>query len=183
MLCSLTGAVSLHVSSCKYTSWLERKHRRQQESLLCRPIFVDSTFGAGNASDTAVSADLQDAFETLFFEHGVDMTWHGHHHSYQRSCALYNGTCYPPNTGAAHLCADSSTHSSCKIYCAIVRHTFGGQKILTAEKLGLTRFLSILQLSYTMNKTSQDITIRLSSSGLSEGLGLQTAVRGHPFIW
>lgn len=27
----------------------------------------------------------------------VDMTWHGHHHSYQRTCALYKGECVPPN--------------------------------------------------------------------------------------
>lgn len=65
----------------------------------CRPFVVDSTFDIGNASDTAVSADLQEAFEEVFYENGVDMTWHGHHHSYQRSCPLYRGQCLPSNAG------------------------------------------------------------------------------------
>ena len=60
---------------------------------------VDSTFDIGNASDTAVAADLQEAFEDVFYESGVDMTWHGHHHSYQRSCPLYKGQCQPGNAG------------------------------------------------------------------------------------
>ncbi len=64
-----------------------------------RPMFVDSTYETGNASDTAVAADLQEAFEGLFNEHAVDMTWHGHHHSYQRSCPLYKGQCLPSNAG------------------------------------------------------------------------------------
>ena len=42
----------------------------------------------------------QDAFEEEFVRYGVDMTWHGHHHTYQRSCPLYKGRCVPPNPGA-----------------------------------------------------------------------------------
>lgn len=28
----------------------------------------------------------------------VDMTWHGHHHSYQRTCPVHRGTCKGYNT-------------------------------------------------------------------------------------
>ena len=38
----------------------------------------------------------------------VDMTWHGHHHSYQRSCPVYKERCLPFNAdgtaaGPVHL--------------------------------------------------------------------------------
>lgn len=60
---------------------------------------VDSTFARDPDGDLEVANDLQIAFEDLFKSSGVDMTWHGHHHSYQRSCALYKGACLPPNAG------------------------------------------------------------------------------------
>ena len=44
-------------------------------------------------------SQIQDAFEEEFMRYGVDMTWHGHHHTYQRSCPLYKGRCVPPNPG------------------------------------------------------------------------------------
>lgn len=38
----------------------------------------------------------------------VDMTWHGHHHSYQRTCPVYKEECLPDNAdgtaaGPVHL--------------------------------------------------------------------------------
>ena len=32
--------------------------------------------------------DLRFAFRYLFYQYRVDMTWVGHHHSYQRTCAV-----------------------------------------------------------------------------------------------
>lgn len=70
-----------------------------------RPIYIDSNFSgraapkgkvaAGlnaaetplNASDVAVSRDLREQLEPLFLRAGVDATFHGHHHSWQRTCA------------------------------------------------------------------------------------------------
>ena len=65
-----------------------------------RPIYIDSNFSGRaappaaaaaeaplNASDVAVSRDLRRELEPLFLEAGVDATFHGHHHSWQRTCA------------------------------------------------------------------------------------------------
>ena len=43
--------------------------------------------------DQVVAADLRAALEDLFIEKRVDVTWHGHHHSYQRTCSLAHGVC------------------------------------------------------------------------------------------
>lgn len=66
---------------------------------ICRPFVVDSTFVRQPDGDQEVAADLQAAFEDLFKSAGVDMTWHGHHHSYQRTCPLYKGECVAQNSG------------------------------------------------------------------------------------
>jgi len=72
-----------------------------------RPVYIDSNFtGRGesksspptttttnqlppplNSSDVAVSRDLREALEPLFLKAGVDASFHGHHHSWQRTCA------------------------------------------------------------------------------------------------
>ena len=69
-----------------------------------RPIYIDSNFSGRaapkgnvappaateaplNASDVAVSRDLREQLEPLFLKAGVDATFHGHHHSWQRTCA------------------------------------------------------------------------------------------------
>ena len=48
--------------------------------------------GVSNTSSQTVAAHLRDAFEALFFENGVDMTWSGHLHLYQRTQPVFNGT-------------------------------------------------------------------------------------------
>ncbi|GIL41942.1 hypothetical protein Vafri_29 [Volvox africanus] len=63
-----------------------------------RPIYVASTNANWPDGDQPVSQLLRDAFEDLFLEHAVDMTLQGHHHSYQRTCPLYRGTCQPSNS-------------------------------------------------------------------------------------
>lgn len=69
-----------------------------------RPMYIDSNFSGRaaprgnvaalntaetplNASDIAVSRDLRAELEPLFLKAGVDATFHGHHHSWQRTCA------------------------------------------------------------------------------------------------
>mmetsp|Transcript_8251 Transcript_8251/g.19594 ORF Transcript_8251/g.19594 Transcript_8251/m.19594 type:complete len:175 (-) Transcript_8251:44-568(-) len=69
-----------------------------------RPMYIDSTFDdpSVNSSDQGVARDLRASLEPLFFEKGVDMTWAGHHHSYQRTCSVYQSRCLKPEakTGA-----------------------------------------------------------------------------------
>jgi hypothetical protein len=40
-----------------------------------------------------VARELRAAFEDMLRDHAVDMTWHGHHHSYQRTCPVHRGVC------------------------------------------------------------------------------------------
>lgn len=48
-------------------------------------------------SDAAAGRALLDGgLEQLFMAHGVDLVLTGHHHSYQRSCAVAFGRCIPP---------------------------------------------------------------------------------------
>lgn len=72
---------------------------KETKTRFCRPFLVDSTYDKKPNGDLEVSRDLQAAFEELFKQHAVDMTWHGHHHSYQRSCAVFKNECVEPNAG------------------------------------------------------------------------------------
>lgn len=53
-----------------------------------RPIYIDSTNHMKVDGDLTVAEELQDAFGELLAEYNVDVTLHGHHHSYQRTCPL-----------------------------------------------------------------------------------------------
>lgn len=52
--------------------------------------------------DKQVGKRLVAALEPLWLRHGVDLTMAGHHHSYQRTCAVARGSC-------ASACSDGST--------------------------------------------------------------------------
>jgi acid phosphatase type 7 len=58
-----------------------------------RPIYIDSLNGEVPDGDQPVARDIRDAFEHLLQKYSVDLTLHGHHHSYQRTCPLYKGKC------------------------------------------------------------------------------------------
>ncbi|QDZ25947.1 metallophosphatase [Chloropicon primus] len=62
-----------------------------------RPLYIDSTYDDPkvNSSDQVVARELRDAFERVFLEYEVDMTWVGHHHSYQRTCGVFESKCVP----------------------------------------------------------------------------------------
>lgn len=73
-----------------------------------RPFYIDSTNNLEPDGDQPVARALRDALEDAFFEYQVDMTWHGHHHSYQRTCPVYKERCLPFNAdgtaaGPVHL--------------------------------------------------------------------------------
>jgi hypothetical protein len=55
------------------------------DSIPWSPIIIDS--------DQQVARELREALEPLFIRYGVAATWHGHHHSYQRTCPLIHGEC------------------------------------------------------------------------------------------
>lgn len=43
--------------------------------------------------DQTVAQELRSAFEGLYGQYAVDLTLHGHHHSYQRTCPVRDGAC------------------------------------------------------------------------------------------
>ncbi|KAK2076560.1 hypothetical protein QBZ16_005320 [Prototheca wickerhamii] len=58
-----------------------------------RMMYTDNYLSGSPTSGQTVATDLREAFEALFFDHGVDMTWQGHLHIYQRTCPVFNNTC------------------------------------------------------------------------------------------
>ncbi|GFR45131.1 hypothetical protein Agub_g6511 [Astrephomene gubernaculifera] len=75
---------------------LRRVDRRRTPWLVMgghRPIYIASTNTMWPDGDQHVSQMLRDALEELMMEYRVDLTLHGHHHSYQRTCPLYRGAC------------------------------------------------------------------------------------------
>ncbi|KAK9832504.1 hypothetical protein WJX81_002657 [Elliptochloris bilobata] len=58
-----------------------------------RPIYTSSLEGGLLASDLRVAEDLRNAFEEVFFQYEVDMTWAGHVHVYERTCPVFKKQC------------------------------------------------------------------------------------------
>lgn len=59
-----------------------------------RPLYVDSTWDADRPdADQTMARALREAFEDAFQTFDVDLTLHGHHHSYQRTCPVKAGVC------------------------------------------------------------------------------------------
>jgi len=63
-----------------------------------RPAYIDSTYRlnwdpAPSPSDLAAADLLRKELEPLWMQYRVDVIFWGHHHSYQRTCPVYNMTC------------------------------------------------------------------------------------------
>lgn len=67
-----------------------------------RPFYIDSLDRRIPDGDQDVAAALRASLESAFLEAGVDLTLHGHHHSYQRTCPMYNGTCVEAREDGSH---------------------------------------------------------------------------------
>jgi len=57
-------------------------------------MYIDSIYANWPDGDLEVSLALKADLEPLFYKYKVDLTWHGHHHSYQRTCPVYGDFCY-----------------------------------------------------------------------------------------
>uniref|UniRef100_A0A383VVS5 Purple acid phosphatase n=1 Tax=Tetradesmus obliquus TaxID=3088 RepID=A0A383VVS5_TETOB len=80
-----------------------------------RPIYIASTFNMPDQGDQPVAIALRAAFEEAFVEHRVDLTLHGHHHSYQRTCPVNDNRCQdtPQQEPApSHSSSSSSWHDA-----------------------------------------------------------------------
>lgn len=58
-----------------------------------RPFYVDSTWNAPPDGDNYVAGLLRDAYEEALFKYKIDLGIMGHHHTYQRTCAVYQSKC------------------------------------------------------------------------------------------
>jgi hypothetical protein len=63
-----------------------------------RPMYISSTNRNTPDGDQTVATLLRKHVEPLLLQYHVDMAWWGHHHSYQRSCPVFNETCTPGAT-------------------------------------------------------------------------------------
>eukprot|EP00892_Ulva_mutabilis_P005414 jgi/Ulvmu1/3244/UM150_0017.1 len=75
---------------------LERVNRTRTPWLIFaghRPMYIDSTNTGSPDGDQFVASKLRGAFEELLLKHRVDLTFHGHHHSYQRTCPAHDNKC------------------------------------------------------------------------------------------
>lgn len=114
-----------------------------------RPIYIDSSNWEEQTGDMTVGVELQDAFEALWLQYGVDLTLTGHHHSYQRSCPVVGGsknaTCVPmrPDGSAAapvHLVIGNAGAQYCHnivrpgpAWMVVVRDDVHGYARITAD--------------------------------------------------
>jgi len=68
-----------------------------------RPMYIDSTGTQGPESDQAGATLLRSSLEELLLKYKVDLAFWGHHHSYQRSCPVYQQVCQPEGTAPVHV--------------------------------------------------------------------------------
>ncbi|KDD74393.1 hypothetical protein H632_c1346p1 [Helicosporidium sp. ATCC 50920] len=76
-----------------------------------RPLYVDADDAGEPGGKQAGAALLRGAIEDLLERHGVDVALSGHHHSYQRSCPVFQGVCQEPK-GAAEADAKRRRHGT-----------------------------------------------------------------------
>lgn len=68
-----------------------------------RPIYISSTNHDLPDGDQVVAQGLRSALEPLLMRFKVDLTLHGHHHTYQRTCPVVNETCVGLGSGGHAL--------------------------------------------------------------------------------
>eukprot|EP00475_Leptophrys_vorax_P014433 TRINITY_DN20779_c0_g2_i1.p1 TRINITY_DN20779_c0_g2~~TRINITY_DN20779_c0_g2_i1.p1 ORF type:complete len:627 (+),score=140.30 TRINITY_DN20779_c0_g2_i1:486-2366(+) len=65
-----------------------------------RPLYTS----APNATDDALEAEhLKYELEDVFMNYKVDLVLTGHYHQYERTCPVYNGTCYGSGEAPVHV--------------------------------------------------------------------------------
>lgn len=69
-----------------------------------RPMYINSNYSQWPDGDTPVAYNLRLHIEPLLQKYKCDLAFWGHHHSYQRTCAIFNGTCVTANEfGTVHV--------------------------------------------------------------------------------
>ncbi|MEW5311981.1 MAG: hypothetical protein WDW38_003647 [Sanguina aurantia] len=58
-----------------------------------RPVYISAQSDDAPDGNSAVSKMQREGLEGLFMANKVDLLLHGHHHTYQRTCPVYQGQC------------------------------------------------------------------------------------------
>eukprot|EP00698_Gefionella_okellyi_P012731 TRINITY_DN3448_c0_g1_i1.p1 TRINITY_DN3448_c0_g1~~TRINITY_DN3448_c0_g1_i1.p1 ORF type:complete len:576 (+),score=64.75 TRINITY_DN3448_c0_g1_i1:121-1728(+) len=62
-----------------------------------RPMYISSTNRDPKGGDQTVATELREHLEAVLYRYKVDVALWGHHHSYQRTCAVYREKCVEAN--------------------------------------------------------------------------------------
>ena len=101
------GLVHVAVLSSEHSAqvaWLEHDLQAVRRDVtpwvvvaLHRPMYVTGVDGTvlHRGDDYKVAANLRAAYEQVMRRYQVDLVLAGHHHSYQRTCPIFNSTCAP----------------------------------------------------------------------------------------
>jgi hypothetical protein len=68
-----------------------------------RPMYIDSTNYSPDGGDQTVAVELRDNLEHLLAKYRVDLALWGHHHSYQRSCPVFQSKCHGEGKAPVHV--------------------------------------------------------------------------------
>jgi len=68
-----------------------------------RPMYIDSMNNASVVGDTTVATVLRAQLENIIVKYEVDLAFWGHHHSYQRTCPVFNQVCYDGEQYPIHV--------------------------------------------------------------------------------
>ncbi|EGD77454.1 hypothetical protein PTSG_08549 [Salpingoeca rosetta] len=63
-----------------------------------RPFYIDSTNWEPHGGDQTVAEDMRKTYEDVLFDNKVDLIFGAHHHSYQRTCHVYQNKCVNTTT-------------------------------------------------------------------------------------
>ena len=68
-----------------------------------RPMYIDSNNTTPITGDQPVATLLRENLEDLLIKYRVNLALWGHHHSYQRTCPVYNMTCGSDSEFPVHV--------------------------------------------------------------------------------
>jgi hypothetical protein len=77
-----------------------------------RPLYICSVNDLPEDGDQLIAIELRAAFEQVFVDYKVDLTLHGHHHTYQRTCPIIAGQCQTPTPSSTSGTSDTSSSGS-----------------------------------------------------------------------
>ena len=133
-----------------------------------RPFVIDSPNHEPVTGDTTVGGRMVAALEPLWRRYDVDVTVVGHHHSYQRTCAMLAGSCVAP-------CADGSVPAPTHI---VAGH--GGAPVSPVLFFTPRVFRAVHRTHGYLRLSADGTTLALSSVSSADGRVMDALVLRKP---